>query len=120
MIHAPVDCGSGTEVSEIMRHGISSDSIRGLRELFLKHGPSMISCREFEEFIIDYFEDDLPPRQRRAFDTHLKMCEKCQDYLGAYCSVVELTKRVHERRDQFVPEPVSEHLIEAILVAREA
>ena len=99
---------------------VSSDPIRDLKDMLLKHGPSTVSCREFEDFIIDYCEDDLPPRQRRAFDAHLRNCEKCQDYLSAYCSVVELTKRAHERRNQFVPEPVSEHLIQAILVAREA
>ena len=98
----------------------SSNPVRDLKDLLFKHDPLMISCREFEDFIIDYCEDDLHPRQRRAFDAHLKMCEKCQDYLSAYCSVVELTKRVHEIRDQFVPDPVSEHLIQAILIAREA
>jgi len=118
--YAPDDGGAGTEVSDVMDQITFSNPIGELKNLLLKHGPLTISCREFEDFIIDYCEDDLTPRQRRTFDAHLKVCEKCQDYLGAYCSVVELTKRVHEERDQFAPEPVSEHLIEAILVAREA
>ncbi len=98
----------------------SSTPIRGLRDLFIKHGPLMISCREFEDFIVDYFEDDLAPRQRLVFDIHLKMCRECQDYLSAYCSVIDLIKRAYEKRDQFAPEPVPEHLVEAILIARDA
>ena len=98
----------------------STTQVRGLRDLLLKHGPLMISCREFEEFIIDYFEDDLPPRQRLVFDIHLKMCRECQDYLSAYCSVVDLTKRAYEKKEQFATEPAPEHLIEAILIARDA
>ncbi|MCG8404340.1 MAG: zf-HC2 domain-containing protein, partial [Phycisphaerales bacterium] len=46
--------------------------------------PLMISCREFEAFIVDYLDDQLPARQRKIFEFHLKICRECRDYLAAY------------------------------------
>jgi len=33
----------------------------------------MITCREFEAFIIDYLDGDLLPEQSRKFELHLKI-----------------------------------------------
>jgi len=35
--------------------------------------PMMISCEEFEEFIVEYLEGSLSPRQRSVFELHIKI-----------------------------------------------
>jgi RNA polymerase sigma-70 factor (ECF subfamily) len=46
--------------------------------------PMMITCRQFENFIMDYLEDSLSARQRRMFELHIRTCRECRDYLAAY------------------------------------
>ena len=78
----------------------------------------MITCREFEDFILDYLRHDLPLRQRLIFDFHLKMCPECRDYLRAYKDTIEVLQRVYERDEAPLPEEVPEDLIEAVLAAK--
>ena len=80
--------------------------------------PMMISCREFEGFVIAYFEGELPRRQKAIFELHLKVCRECRDYLAAYRRTIEVSKRAFDRPDSNVPEEVPEDLIKAIMAAR--
>ena len=41
--------------------------------------PLMITCNEFESFILAYLEGDLPKRQKLVFEFHLKMCRECRE-----------------------------------------
>lgn len=38
---------------------------------FLNYIPGMITCEEFEKFIVDYFEQDLSWKQKLVFEMHL-------------------------------------------------
>ncbi len=80
----------------------------------------MISCREFEEFLIDYFEGSLPKRQRFVFEMHLKLCRECREYLVAFKRTIDISKRVFADLDEQVPDDVPDDLVRAILDAREA
>lgn len=44
-----------------------SSFTRRLRGLMLRHMPLMITCREFEDFILAYFESELSERPRFVF-----------------------------------------------------
>ena len=92
---------------------------RRMRGLMLRHMPSMITCREFEDFILAYLEGELPTRQRFVFELHTKVCRECRDYLGAYRRTVEISKRAFEQEDEPVSDKVPEDLIKAVLAARE-
>jgi len=92
---------------------------RMLKSLMLKHGPHMITCQEFEDFILDYLDDNLPPGQRRIFELHMKICRECRDYLAAYQRSIELGKAVFEHPDSPISEDVPEDLVQAILDARQ-
>ncbi len=81
--------------------------------------PMMISCREFEEFLIDYFEESLPKRQRLVFELHLKLCRECREYLVAFKRTIEVSKRVIADPNQPPPADVPDDLIRAILNARD-
>ena len=90
-----------------------------LHGMMLKHMPVMITCRQFEDFIVAYLEGELPERQRFVFDLHLKVCRECRTYLAAYERTIEVSKRAFEDPDQAVPEEVPEDLVKAVLAARD-
>ncbi len=93
-------------------------SMRWMRGMMLKHMPLMITCRQFEDFILAYLEGELPEKQRFVFELHLKVCRECRDYLAAYRRTVEISKRVFENPDRAVPDEVPEDLVKAVLDAR--
>jgi anti-sigma factor RsiW len=83
--------------------------------------PTMINCHEFEKFILEYLDEELPTVQLRVFEVHLRMCPDCRVYLAAY----EATRVLGEAAfgigpDAPVPDEVPEDLITAILDARSA
>jgi len=81
--------------------------------------PFMIDCEEFETFIVDYLEGNLSRRQRIKFDTHLKLCRECRDYLRTYKATIDLTKEQTEIPfSQMGMGKVPEDLIKAVLAAR--
>ena len=94
--------------------------MRWMRGMVLRHMPLMITCRQFEDFILAYLEGELPERQKLVFELHLKVCRECRDYLAAYRRTIEISKRAFEEPDQPVPDDVPEDLVKAILAARDA
>jgi anti-sigma factor RsiW len=79
----------------------------------------MITCKEFEDFVLRYLDGDLPGRQRRLFEWHLRICRECREYLEAYQKAITLGRAVLPPPDNPVPEDVPEDLIKAILESRE-
>jgi len=55
--------------------------------------PLMITCREFEEFIVEYLEGGLTEQQRRVFEIHLRVCRECREYLAAYKAGIEAARQ---------------------------
>ena len=92
--------------------------MRWMHGKMLKHMPLMITCQQFEAFILAYLEDELPNKQRRVFELHMKVCRECRDYLAAYRRTIEVSKRAFESPDDPVPEEVPEDLVKAVLAAR--
>lgn len=89
-----------------------------MRGMMLNHMPFMITCREFEDFILAYIEGELPEKQRRIFDLHLKVCRECRDYLAAYKRTMEVSRRAYNEPFAPLPETVPKDLVTAILEAR--
>lgn len=77
-----------------------------------------MNCREFIDFLLDYFEGQLPPCQCALFSEHMAECKECVDYLKMYEQTIKLGKEVCRCSDQLPLEEVPEDLIQAILVAR--
>jgi len=84
-------------------------------ERWLLKMPMMISCEEFEGFILQYLENGLPSTKRFIFETHLKFCKECRDYLEAYQTSLEAAKLILAK-DEELP-PIPQDLVEAILSA---
>jgi anti-sigma factor RsiW len=78
-----------------------------------------VTCRELADFILDYLSDELPGDVRASFEHHLTLCPACVNYLAAYRTTVDLTRRAvrdDPARDAAADAP--EQLIQAILEAR--
>jgi RNA polymerase sigma-70 factor (ECF subfamily) len=74
--------------------------------------PLVISCRQFEEFVMDFIEGSLPPDRRRLFELHLKTCHECRRYLARYQATLAATREV--ARDPTPPPEVPLGLVRAV------
>ncbi len=86
--------------------------------MMMKRMPGMLTCREMDDFMVDYLDGALPPGTRIRFDLHLRLCSGCREYVRGYRKSIELTQRVFEQDDAEVPAEVPDELVEAILDAR--
>jgi predicted anti-sigma-YlaC factor YlaD len=77
-----------------------------------------LSCRDFVQFLHDYFENDLPGEQRAVFDRHMELCPPCKDYLDSYGRTVELGQLACNDDSKQVLHEVPDNLVRAILKAR--
>ena len=80
--------------------------------------PAMITCNEFESFILAYLEGELPKTQKVVFEMHLKVCRECKEYLRAYQASLDLAKKAHDEELIRLTNQVPEDLVNAILAAR--
>lgn len=92
--------------------------MRRLKGAMLKRTHGMITCKEFEQFIIAYLDDELPPGKKAMFEWHMRLCRECRDYLAAYQRSVELGRAVFKSTHDQVPDDVPKELIKAILDAK--
>lgn len=82
--------------------------------------PLMITCSEFESFVLAYLEDDLAPRQKSVFELHLKVCRECRDYLVLYRASLDLAKGALEIDRDRLENDIPEDLVKAVIAARNA
>lgn len=74
--------------------------------------PLVISCRQFEEFVMDFVEGTLPPDRRRLFELHLKTCRECRQYLARYQATLAAARAV--ARDPSPPVEIPLDLVRAV------
>jgi len=96
-----------------------SGMMRRLKGTMLRHMHGMITCREFEEFVLRYLDGELPSKQAKIFEWHLRICRECREYLAAYKRTIEIGIALLGPADESVPDDVPEDLITAVLDARE-
>ena len=78
-----------------------------------------MNCREFIEFLLDYFDGELPADTLALFQEHLRACPPCVDYLASYEQTVKLVRGCACPRDGSAPPEVPEDLVRAILLVRQ-
>lgn len=91
---------------------------RWMKGFLLQHMMGMITCRQFEEFVQAYLDNELPRRQKRVFEWHLKLCPECREYMAAYSRTIELGQAVFTEPEAAIPGEVPEDLVKAVLEAR--
>ena len=80
----------------------------------------MLTCKEFNEFMIDYLEGGLPVWQKYMCWLHLKMCRECAYFLQQYRRVIALGQNACDSPDDPVPNSVPEELVKAAMAHRKA
>ena len=92
---------------------------RRLKGAMLSGMHGMITCREFEVFVLAYLDGELPARQVKIFEWHLRLCRECRDYLAAFRRAIEVGQGALGPAAAAVPSDVPEDLIRAVLEARD-
>jgi len=92
--------------------------MRGFKGTMLRRMHGLITCREFEEFVLSYLDGELPVRQAKIFEWHLRICRECREYLAAYKRTIEIGKAVIGPANDPVPQAVPEDLVRAVLESR--
>ncbi len=92
--------------------------LRRVKGAMLKHMHRMITCKEFEDFVLRYLDGELSARQRSVFELHMRLCRECREYLAAYRRTIEVGREASKSADEALPDDVPEDLIKAILEAR--
>jgi len=78
----------GGSVSDIASAPLPAEAVptvsRIAKGVMMAYMPMMITCRQFEDFIMDYLEGALTKRTRKIFEFHIRACRECREYLAAY------------------------------------
>ena len=82
---------------------------------YLRVSPRMITCREFNDFVVDYTEDLLTPKQKKLFERHMKVCPMCRNFLKTYVAAFKAGKATFPDSDRVVPATVPQDLLDAIV-----
>jgi len=88
------------------------------KALMMRYMPTMVTCREANEFIDDYLSGELPVKQRRVFERHMKMCKPCRDYLDRYKHSIDLCRDNFYDKDGENGQPLPEEIIKGIIDAK--
>lgn len=78
----------------------------------------MLTCKEFDDFMVDYLGDGLPVWQKFTCWLHVKMCRECTYFVREYQRTIELGKTAFDDLDDQVPDSVPDELIKAALAHR--
>lgn len=78
----------------------------------------MLTCKQFDEFMVDFLDRELPFAQRASCWMHLKLCRNCAKFVRQYEETIALGKQAFGDPDNPVPDTVPEDLINAA-VARQ-
>jgi len=80
----------------------------------------MLTCKEFDDFMVDYLDGDLTAWQKFMCWLHVKMCRECAHFIQQYQKVIKLGRSAFDTPDDPVPDSVPEELIGAALAHRNA
>jgi len=80
----------------------------------------MLTCEEFDDFMVDYLEGGLPVWQKYMCWLHVKMCRECANFIRQYRRVIVLGQTAFDSPDSAVPDSVPEELVQAALAHRNA
>jgi len=80
----------------------------------------VLTCKEFDEFMIDYLDGGLPVWQKYMCWLHVKMCRECADFVRKYRRVIALGQSAFDSPDEPVPDTVPEDLVKLALAHRKS
>ncbi len=93
-------------------------SIRRVLNGILFKLPGMITCAQFEDFIVAYLDGELTKEELRIFRRHLLVCRDCKRYLADYERAMKCVKDMSDEIKSDLAD-VPEDLVRAVLAARQ-
>lgn len=78
----------------------------------------ILTCRQVEQFLLDYLEGQISLWTWLKFRYHLWLCDDCRKYLQDYRNAVALGRRIFDKPDDEASGKVPDEIIAAILKAR--
>jgi anti-sigma factor RsiW len=77
-----------------------------------------VTCRDVIDFLMEYFQGELPPAERALFEEHFAECPDCVAYLDSYRETIRLGKAACCDPADPICKELPEDLVHAILAAR--
>jgi hypothetical protein len=77
-----------------------------------------MTCRDVDQFLMDYLAGVLPFGVRLSFTAHIALCSDCRRYIDTYRRTIALGRAAIVAAEP--PPQVPEELVEAILASRDA
>jgi anti-sigma factor RsiW len=77
-----------------------------------------MTCREVDEFLGAYLDQELEAQERGKFEQHLARCPACVAYLNNYRETIRLGRAALVETDPPEGGEVPEDLVRAILASR--
>jgi anti-sigma factor RsiW len=62
-----------------------------------------MTCCDLVESVADYLANDLRPRVRGRFETHLAACPDCVTYVRGYADTIRLARAAYAEPEDRVP-----------------
>ena len=78
----------------------------------------MLTCKEFDAFMVDYLAGGLPVWQKFMCWLHVRMCRECAYFVRQYDRAIALGQDAFDSPDDAVPDSVPEELIQAAIAHR--
>ncbi len=75
----------------------------------------MLTCREFDEFIVDYLDHELPWSTQISMRWHQLLCRTCRAYLADYRRTIGLGQSVFDDPESEMPDSVPQELVKAVV-----
>ena len=80
----------------------------------------MLTCKEFDDFMVDYLGDGLPGGRKCSGWLYVKRCKECAEFVRDYHRTIALGKSAFDDPDESVPATVPEELINAALAHKKS
>ena len=80
----------------------------------------ILTCKEFDQFMVDYLDGRLPAWQNAVCWVHIKMCRECAYFVRQYRRAIALGKCAFDSPDDALPDSVPEELIKVALTLRKS
>lgn len=74
-----------------------------------------LTCRQVEEFLMDYLEKRLGLWTTLQFHVHIFMCPNCTKYIQEYKNTIALEKQIFQNPDEEAIGNVPDDILQAII-----
>ena len=76
-----------------------------------------MTCRDVDQFVMDYLDGTLPLAARLSFTAHIALCSDCRRYIETYRQTIALGRAAFVEMES-TPQ-VPDELVKAILASRD-